>query len=292
MTKILVTGASGHLGRRTLERLLERHPAADLVGLVRDPAKAADLAEQGIEIRTGDYFDPASLAWAFQGIEKLLLVPTVAFTDRDTQHANVIAAAKEAGVGHLVYTPIIRKAGSGIVIPYVTEPDLFTEQALRDSGLATTILLHPPFIESFEFYIGPNAFEAGVRVPAGSGKVAPASRDDLAEAQAVVLTGAGHEGKTYSLHGGPPVSFADVAQILSEIHGSAVPYVPVPDEEYLDGLVASGLPQPAAEFALDWVSAVNAGEWDEQPGDLESLLGRPPVTTAQFLRDTYPVAAQ
>lgn len=282
-----MTGASGHLGRLTLRHLLERRPAGELVGLARDPEKAADLAAQGIEIRAGDYVDPDSLKRAFAGVEKVLLVPTHAFTDRHTQHANVIAAAEAAGVEQLVYTPIIRKAGSRFELPQVTEPDAFTVQTLEASGLRSTILRHPPYLENLPFYIGSHAFESGVRVPAGDGKVAWASRADLAEAQAVVLTEPGHEGKTYALHGAPPVSFSDVAEILSEIRGTAVGYVPLTDAEYVAQLVAGGLPEPAAAFALSWIHAINGGEWDEQPGDLERLLGRKPATTAEFLRD-YP----
>ncbi|WP_252439940.1 NmrA family NAD(P)-binding protein [Pseudonocardia humida] len=221
----------------------------------------------------------------------MLLVPTHAFTDRSTQHANVIAAAEEAGVKHLVYTPIIRKAGSEFELPQVTEPDTFTIKALEASDLRSTILGHPPYIESLQGYIGDNAFESGVRVPAGDGKVASASREDLAEAQAVVLTDPGHEGKTYALHGAPAVSFSDVAEILSEIRGTAVHYVPLSDEEYLEHIVAGGLPGPVAEFVLSWVHAINGGEWDDQPGDLERLLGREPTTIAEFLRD-YPATAQ
>jgi NAD(P)H dehydrogenase (quinone) len=291
MSKILVTGASGHLGRMTLQHLLERRPATELVGMARDPEKAADLAARGIEIRTGDYVDPDSLTRAFAGVEKVLLVPTHAFTDRSTQHANVIAAAEEVGVEHLVYTPIIRKVGSELEMTHVTEPDSVTIKTLAASGLRSTILGHPPYIDSIQHFIGDNAFESGVRVPPGDGKVAAASRTDLAEAQAVVLTDPGHEGRTYALHGSPAASFSDVAEILSEIRGTAVPYVPLSDEEYLDMLVAGGLPGHVAEFALSWVHAINSGEWDDQPGDLERLLGRKPTTIAEFLRD-YPATAQ
>ena len=285
MSKILVTGASGQIGRMTLQHLLRRRPATELVGLARDPGKASDLAAQGIEIRTGDYFDHASLTRALAGVEKMLLVPSVAFTDRSTQHANVISAAEEVGVQHLVYTPIIRKAGSGLELPHVTEHDTFTLGRLEASGLRSTILGHPPYVDSLALFIGADASTSGVRVPAGDGHVAAATREDLAEAQAVALTEPGHEGRTYALHGAPPVSFSDVAEILSEIRGTAVHHVPVSDEEYLELQVAGGLPGPAAEFMLSWVRAINTGEWDDQPGDLERLLGREPTTSAEFLRD-------
>lgn len=287
MTKILVTGATGNIGRRTLHHLLKRRPASDLAGLVRDPARAADLAAMGIDIREGDYFDHDGLVRAFEGIEKLMLVSATAFTDRNTQHENVISAAQHAGVKHIVYMPVIHKAGSGFTLPQITAEDLFVEEKLKASNQAFTLVRHPPFLENVEFYAGGNALETGVYAPAGAGRAGYACRDDLAEAHAVVLSQAGHENKAYSLYGGPPVSFKDVAQILSEISGRPVPLNVVPDQDYIAVLMAAGLPEPAAGFMLAWVHGINAGEWDGQTGDLEKLLGRKPTTAAEFLQASF-----
>lgn len=289
MGKILVTGASGHLGRKTLQHLLKRRPASDLVGLARDPAKAADLAAAGIEIRRGDYFDYPSLLRAFEGIEKVMLIATHGFTDRNRQHLNVFTAARQAGVRHVAYTAIIRKDGSDFVLPEGTHTDIFGEQALIATGLTYTIVRHPSFLETLQFYIGDKAYEQGLRVPVGDGKTAPASREDLAEAQAVVLTGEGHENKTYSLTGDPAVSFADIARSLAKIRGATVPLIPVTDQEYIANHVAEGLPEPVAAFALAWVHGINLGEWGDLTGDLERLIGHKPMTTEAFLRNHYPV---
>ncbi|KRA98472.1 NAD(P)-dependent oxidoreductase [Devosia sp. Root685] len=289
MTKILVTGATGNIGRKTLQQLLKRLPASNLVGLARDSAKAADLAAAGIEIRKGDYFDHDGLVRTFQGIDKLMLVSATAFTDRNTQHQNAISAARQAGVKHIVYMPIIHEAGSVFTLPDITGQDLFVEDKLKASGLAYTLVGHPPFIESIPFYIGGNALETGVHAPSGAGKAGYASRDDLAEAHSVVLSEDGHEYKTYSLYGDPAVSFADVAQILSDISAKPVRFVSVSDQDYIAHLVAAGLPEQAARFALVWVQGINAGEWGGTAGDLEKLLGRKPTTAAEFLRANYAV---
>ena len=289
MGKILVTGASGHLGRKTLQRLLKRRPASDLVGLARDPEQAADLAARGIEIRKGDYFDYGSLLNAFAGIETVMLIATLGFTDRSTQHYNVITAARRAGVKHVAYTAIIRRDGSDFILPECTHADLFCEQTLKASGLGYTIVRTPAFLETLQFQIGDKVYEKGLRVPSGDGKAAPASREDLAEALAVVLTEEGHDNKTYSLTGDPAVSFADIAQILSGIRGTTVSLIPVTDEEYIANYVAEGLPEPVAAFALAWVHGTNLGEWGELTGDLERLIGYKPITTADFLRDNYPM---
>lgn len=288
MGKILVTAASGHLGRKTLQHLLKRRPASDLVGLARDPKKAADLAALGIEIRKGDYFDYDSLLKAFADVEKLMLISCAPFSDRNTQHYNAITAARQAGVKHAAYTAIIRREGSDFNLSECTAPDIFAEQTLKASGLTYTIVRQPAFLETFQFQFGDKVYEKGLRVPVGHGKQAPASREDIAEAQAVVLTQEGHENKIYSLTGDPAVSYADIAKILSDTRGTSVPLIPVTDAEYVANYVEEGLPEPVARFALEWVHAANLGEWGELTGDLERLIGRKPMTTADYLRDNYP----
>ena len=287
MSKILVTGASGSVGKKTLQHLLKRKPASQLVGLVRDPSKAEDLAALGIELRQGDYMDSASLTRAFKDIQKLLLISTHAFTDRNTAHANVIDAALQAGVEHLVFTPIIRKDNSGYVLQEVTKEDIFAEQKLLSSGLTYTLAQYPPFLDALPTYIGIHAHETGVRVPIGSGKTAAASRDDLAEANAAILTGNGHENKHYTLTGDPAVSFAGMAEILSEIYGKKVPYIPISDQEYIDLKIAEGLPDFVAEFFTGWLRGMNSGEWEQQTKDLETLIGHQPTSTEEYFRSKY-----
>jgi NAD(P)H dehydrogenase (quinone) len=288
MGKILVTGASGHLGRKTLQHLLKRRPASDLVGLARDPKQAVDLAIQGIEIRKGDYFDYGSLLNAFSGVEKVMLISSAPFIDRNAAHYNAITAARQAGVKHVAYTAIIRRERSDFILSQCTAPDIFAEQTVKASGLTYTIVRQPPFLETFQFQFGDKAYEKGIRVPVGDGKQAPASREDIGEAQAVVLTGEGHENKIYSLTGGPAVSYADIARILSDIRGTSVLLVPVTDEEYIANYIADGMPEAFAAFALEWVHGANLGEWGDITGDLERLIGRKPMTTAEYLRDNYP----
>lgn len=290
VNKILVTGATGYLGRHTLAHLLAGKPASQLVGLVRDRAKAADLLALGIEIRQADYLRPDTLVSAFAGIEKVMLTSAHAFTDRDTAHGNVIEAAAAAGVDHLVFMSIIRN--TDYTMKEITTGDTFAEQKLLASGLAWTLVKHPPFLDVLHFYIGAKAHQTGIHVPAGAGKFAAASRDDLAAAHAAILSGSGHKNKTYVLTGAPAVSFEDIAGFLSAITGRKVPYVTIPDQAYLDLLKrTAGVPDFIAEFALAWVKGMNAGEWRHQTGDLEMLIGRHPTTAAEFFRDVYVPAA-
>jgi NAD(P)H dehydrogenase (quinone) len=206
-SKILIAGATGQIGRKTVEHLLKTIPANRIVVLARDAAKAENFATRGIEVRVGDYFDYGSLLKAYEGIGKVLLIGSHGFTDRFTQHYNAITAARQAGVEHVIYTSIMRKEGSGLIFPEITESDVFSEQTLKASGLAYTILFHPPFSEVLQFYYGFTPYEKGILLPEGSGKMSPVTRDELAEAQAVILATPGHENKTYLLSGSEAISF-------------------------------------------------------------------------------------
>ncbi len=149
-----------------------------------DDCLSAASTEVVIDIRKADYFDYDSLLRAYRGIDKLMLVAAHAFTDRNTQHYNAITAARQAGVKHIVFTSIIRKEGSNLVLPGVTESDIFGEETLKASGVPYTIARQAPFVESLQFYITDKAFDVGVRVPAGKGKTSTTSRDDLGAAHA------------------------------------------------------------------------------------------------------------
>lgn len=286
MNKILVTGASGALGTATLQALLQRVDAHRLVAMVRDPGKATALAAQGIEVRPGNYFEPSSLIAAFEGVDSVMMVSAVAFTDRLAQHLNVIQAAKQAGVKRLVYTSIQRKPGSTHVIPMVTEDDIATEQALADSGLDYTVLRNGLYQEVVPYILGPD-WATSIQITAGEGRAPIVSRTDLALANAVILTQPGHEGKTYTLGASESVSFRDMAATLEQITGRKIPYQVVPKQTVTARLAATGFPVAAAEFLHDWIEAVNMGEFEEVTGDLERLIGRRPISCLDFISSHY-----
>ncbi|MDC6390602.1 SDR family oxidoreductase [Maribacter sp. PR1] len=287
MTKILVTGATGVVGKSTIEHLLKKNvPASQVIGLARNKEKLKDLAAKGVEILEGDYLDYNSLLRAFEGVDKIMLTSAIAFTDRFTQHYNVITAARQMGVKHVFYMSIMRKEGSGRIMSEVTESDLFTEQVLKSSGLDYTILYHPPFADLLSSYYGPNPFETEIQVPANKGKMAPATRDELAEAHAEILSTPGHENKTYSLGGSHAISFSDIAKILSEIKGQPVPFTTITAQDYIDGIVGQGVPRHVAEFITGWVLAIEGGEFEHQSGDLERLLGRKTKTFKELMEPT------
>lgn len=285
--KILVTGVTGLIGKATVEQLLKKGvPASQIVGLSRKKEQTEELTAKGVEIRIGDYFDYDSLTRAFKGIDKVMLTSTVAFTDRSTQHFNAITAARQAGVKHVVYMAIMRNEGSGLRIPEVTESDLFTEQVLKSSGITYTIVYHPPFTDVLSLYFDPNPYENGIKVPANNGKIASATRAELAEAHAEILSTAGHENKTYSLGGSNTVSFAKIAKILADIKGQPVPFTTVTSAEYIDAVMAKGVPRNVAEFITGWAIAMEEGEFEFQSGDLERLLGRKTQSFRAYIEST------
>jgi NAD(P)H dehydrogenase (quinone) len=282
---ILVTGATGGLGHETIECLLTTTPAANIAALVRDVNKASDLAARGVEVRQGDYFDYSALVHAFRGVEKVLLVSAVAFTDRVSQHRNVIDAAKEAGVKHLFYTSIQRS--SAFIMPQVTESDLATEAYLKASGLAYTILRNGYYFEGLQYLTGSEVPEAEIRFPAGEGKIAFVKRTELAAATAALLTSEGHENQEYTLTGSQAYSLHDVARELSSLAGRPITYHSSEPAPYIAQQVAAGFPEPVATFFAQWGEAAEHGMLAEPNDTVERLLGRKPTSLREYLKATY-----
>ncbi|MFI6798740.1 NAD(P)H-binding protein [Streptosporangium canum] len=263
---IVVSAASGALGRLVVEQLLTRVPAGEVVAAVRDPGAAADLATRGVQVRRGDYDDPASLREAFGGAGRLLLIssPELDPARRLAQHLAAIDAAGIAGVGALAYTSFL---GAGSDGTGVTEAHHATEKAILGSGLPYTMLRHPYYSEAF--------LNSGLRAAVASGELTDAtggrglntaSRADLAEAAANVLTGDGHLGRGYDFTG-PLWTYPQLARTLAEVSGVPVAHREGPDD-------ASG--------ALRWLNGqVRAGALETQTGDLREVLGRPAMTLRQ-----------
>ncbi|MBM9509475.1 SDR family oxidoreductase [Actinacidiphila acididurans] len=279
---VMITGATGELGRRVVEFLLQRVPAGRIAALARRPEDLSDLAARGVLVRRGDYEDPDGLVPAFDGVEKLLLISARAFTDAETAHRNVIHAAKAAGARHLHYTAVQRRAGSDVVIPQATQWDEYTERELAASGLDVTVLRNSMYLESFDMLIGELAPDRVIRVPAGRTPTALATRADMAEATAAVLATDGHAGRGYSLAGSRTFTLDDVATTLGEISGAPVTYQDTPVEDYVAARVQAGMPDPWARFTAAWFQAVAAGEFTPTT-DIEHLTGRPPTSLRAFL---------
>jgi NAD(P)H dehydrogenase (quinone) len=283
--KILVTGASGNLGKATLNYLASQITPTSLIGLVRDKEKAKDLSEKGIELRVGDYDNYNSLLSAFTDVDKVLLVSAVAFVDRFAQHKNAIDAAKQAGVKHLVFTSVQRSNKTDFVIEGNTQSDIDTENYLKSSGLTYTILKNGLYSEAIPLYLGFAFLQTGAKIALkeGVGKIAFATRSDLAEAAAKVLLTNNYDNSEFLLTGSEILTFSEVTKIASSITNKEVPYTQITKEEYVAQFVANGFPEILGEFLYRWVQSFEAGVFNEVTPDLEKILGRKPTLVKQYL---------
>ncbi|KJY36092.1 NAD(P)H-binding protein [Streptomyces katrae] len=277
---IVVTAATGALGRLVVEELLTRVPAAELAVVVRDKDKAADLAARGIEVRVADYDDPASLAGAFRAGERVLLISGNEVGRRVPQHTAVIEAAAAAGVAQLAYTGIL--GGPEADFELATEHNA-TERAILDSGLPYTFLRNGWYHENYTAQL-PVVLEHGAVVAsAGEGRVASAARADYAAAAAVVLTGEGHLNRVYELSGDTAWSLSEYAAEVARQSGREVAYSAVPGDAHLEVLTGAGVPEGFAAVIVDVDAAISRGRLAGTSGDLARLIGRPTTPVAEAI---------
>jgi NAD(P)H dehydrogenase (quinone) len=279
--RILVTGATGQLGRLVVQSLLVRVPADRIVVTVRDPAKAADLAAKGVEVRAADYNQPESLVSAFTGIDRVLLISSSEVGSRLPQHRNVVDAAVTAGVKFVAYTGLLH----GDASPLSLKADhVATEAYLRASGLPFVLLRNGWYMENYFPHI-PSSLEHGALFGAsGEGRISAATRADYADAAARVLAeGDVHAGKIYELAGDEAFTLAQWAANLSQVAGKPVAYQNLSEADFSALLVKIGLPEPLAAIIADAdVGASKDGLFDDSH-TLSRLIGRPTTPLANVL---------
>jgi NAD(P)H dehydrogenase (quinone) len=287
---ILVTGATGQFGNASINFLLEKgiNPS-QISALVRNEKSADELKSKGVNIKIGDYDDYNSLVEAFTGIERLLFVSGNDILKRSAQHQNVVNAAKEAGVGHIIYTSFQRKNESETSpLWIVAQSHIQTEKWLKESGVNYTILKNNLYMDFLPGFIGEKVAETGlIYVPAQNGKVSAVLRSDMAEAAANILTTEGHIGKEYNFTNTNAISYQEIAETVSEAIDKPVNYVSPSVEEYTTTLGSFGVPAEIVGIFSSFAVAQAQGELDIESTDLESLLGRKPISTKDFLRNLY-----
>lgn len=286
--KILITGATGQFGSASIDFLLKKMPADNLVALVRDENKATELKAKGVAINIGNYDDYASLVAAMKGVEKVLLISGNDISNRQKQHENVINVAKEAGVKHLVYTSFMRKNETKTSpLGMVAKSHIETDKYLINSGLTYTIMLNNLYADILPMFFGSQVLEAGIFLPTEDGLAAYATRSDMAEAAANILIGTGHENKKYIIANCENYSMDDAAEILSEIKGEEVEYASPTNKDYVETLVKAGFPQPMANSLVGFCEAIKQDEFATETTDLETLLGRKPTTLKDYFISVY-----
>jgi NAD(P)H dehydrogenase (quinone) len=275
---IVVTGATGQLGRAIVHQLLQRRPASQVAVSVRDPDKAAGLAALGVRVRRGDFGKPETLAGSFEGAQQVLLVSSNAAAsggDPLAQHRAAIEAARAAGVSRIVYTSHVAASASSAFPPM--RDHHATEEMLRASALAWTSLRNGFYASSGLAMMGDVGGSGLVAAPA-DGKVSWTTHADLAEAAAVVLTNEGRfEGPTPPLTAGDALDFGELAALASEILRKPVRREILTDEELASRMASRNVPPSVVQIALGFYLASRAGEFRAADPTLEALLGRAPV---------------
>ena len=277
---ILVTGANGHLGRTVVDHLAKSVGPDQVIAASRDPAKLS--LPDGMEARRADFADPDSLAEAFAEVEQLLIVSVDKLGEEARNlHRNAIDAAREAGVGRVFYTS---HAGARAGSPFLpADQHAATEAELADSGLAFTALRHGFYAESCLQMIGEDLRRGELRVPE-SGPVSWTARDDLAQADAAILSGAmSWEGASAPLTASRALTMAEIAETASDVTSREIRHTVIPDEQWRSAKVAAGVPERYADMLLGVFRASRDGDFDVVDPTLERLLGREPRTLRDFL---------
>jgi len=280
---IIVTGATGQLGRAVVERLLDRLPAGEIGVSVRDPQKVRDLEERGVAVRRGDFADPSSLTDAFAGATQVLIVSGPAESE---PHRAAIEAAKEVHAKRILYTSHM---GANLRSPFQPmRAHAETEQDLQASGIPFASLRNGFYATSAIQIMGGALHTGSLAVPE-DGPVSWTAHADLAEAAAIALTREGLlDGITPPLTGPQALDFADIARIASELTGRKIARVTVSDEEWKAGLVSRGVPEASATMLLGMFAASRQGEFASVDPALAGLLGHQPTAFRDVLAATPP----
>lgn len=280
---IAVTGATGQLGRLVIAALLKKVPAHQIIAAVRNPQKAQDLADLGIDVRQADYSQPATLDSAFKGVEKLLLISSSEVGQREAQHNAVIDAAKRAGVKLLAYTSLLHadKSPLGLGVEHRA-----TEKALSESGVPFVLLRNGWYTENYAASIAPalahNAFIGSV----GEGKISSAARQDYAEAAAAVLTQENQAGKIYELAGDDAYTLAEFTAEIARQSGKKVDYINLPEADFAKALLGAGLPEGLANMLADSDAGAGKGGLFDDSHTLSKLIGRPTMPVKDVIAAT------
>ncbi|WP_221353382.1 SDR family oxidoreductase [Streptomyces beigongshangae] len=274
---IVVTGATGHLGKHVIEGLLEKVPADRITAVVRSEEKAAGFAARGVRIAVADYNAPETFDGVFSAGDRVLLISGNEFDKgRVGQHKVVLDAARAAGVALLAYT-----SAPGSLTAALADDHRDTEAAILESGVTYTLLRNGWYNENYTENLAPVLEHGAVVQAAGQGRLSSASRADYAAAAVAVLTGEGHENKTYELGGDDAWSFDEYAAAVSQASGKEIAYSPVPVETYQGILTGAGLPEPLAAILAGVDASIAKDELVVTSGDLSRLTGRPTTPIAE-----------
>lgn len=280
---ILLTGATGHLGRATIEYLQRKNIASDIAAIARD----ASLKWGGVDVRVGNYDDFTSLLHAFKGVDTLLFISTNAIEHRLQQHANVLRAAEENRVRHIVYTSMLKASETSTFEAAVDH--YHTEELLKQTGIPYTIFRNAYYGDIIPELLG-DALRSGIwHYPADNAKVNFVARKNIAEALANVLANPiMHKNKTYEIASPTAYTFSEIAKLITAIIGKQIEYIPISLESMRQGMQQSGMPSALINLVISGADAILKGEAAITDHSLEMLLHRKPLDLKEYLGELLP----
>jgi NAD(P)H dehydrogenase (quinone) len=286
--KILVTGATGHLGNAVVETLVKKMPAQQIVVIVRKEDKQLAMQAKGLQAFLGNYDDTNSLENAMEGVETVLLISSTDEGNRMQQHKNVVDAAKKMGVKNIAYTSRSLRDSATLSNQLMIE-HFGTEDYIKESGLNYTIFRNALYMDVLPLFVGKQVFETGIFQPAGDGKVAFALRSEMGEAMANVLMNEKSENKIYYFTGSEAYSFYDVAEALTELSGKEVKYKSIEASAFGAIMKEKGLPALMIDKIIGFNTDIKNGQEEMVSGDLENKLGRKPSNLSEGLQILFPI---
>jgi NAD(P)H dehydrogenase (quinone) len=286
MNRILVTGATGHLGDSVIKTLLKKMPPGQISIITREEEKRVEFASKGFNAFLGDYKSKKAIGKAMVSVDTVLLISAGDQGNRMQEHMNVVDAAKNAGIPAIAYTSRSLKDRPTLANKLMVD-HFDTEDYIKKSGLQYTIFRNVLYMDVIPLFVGKQVFETGIFQPAGSGKVAFALRREMGEAMANVLLNGNAGNKTYTFTGSQAWSFYDVAAVLTELAGKPVKYTPVDADEFKKMMEVKGLPQPMIKKISDFNTDIKNSQEAKVSGDLEMQLGRKPATLKAGLKELF-----
>jgi NAD(P)H dehydrogenase (quinone) len=274
---IVITGATGHLGRLVIAALLKKTPASGIVAAVRNAEKARDIAALGVQVRYADYNQPTTWDDALKGADKVLLISSSEVGQRVKQHRSVIDAARRAGVKLLVYTSVLRADASPLGLAAEHKE---TEALIRASGIPFTLLRNSWYTENYTAGIAGALAQGAVYGCAGEGRIASATRADYAEAAAAALTAENQAGRVYELAGDTSYTLTELAAEITRQSGKNIRYVNLAEADYRNVLVNAGLPEAYAALIADSDTGASKGALFDDGHQLSRLINRPTTSLA------------
>lgn len=274
------------MGKSLIDFLLHDIQPEEVAALVRDPEKAKGLASRGVELRKGDYEDFQSLQQAFKGIDRLVFISSSEIGEiRNRQHANVVKAAKEAGVNHVYYTSIVNPTEEAV---FAASPGHYlTEKGIRDAGMSYTFFRNNLYMDLVPAIIGDAAETGTLYFAAGDQRAGFVLREDIAEALSRLVLEGDRENKVYTISSPETYSFVDVAVALNKAAGKPIKYVAISTEEMKNAMKEGGVPENIIDVTTNMADALQQGEFDTFDPALSRLLGRDPVNLETFMRQFY-----